>query len=805
MGPVSPGSPVQDVITVKTDHLAGSSECSSLRHYGGSGGGVEERSEQAAQRHGDIVQDTPGVRSSPDTDSSAVSWNGSGSRPQFQRAEIKQIKPQLLPLIGETDIDTIEIAVPGSRGFIQVIAGDTKHCEKQRSGRCHHIVETDIDEVESAAPQAGSRTLSKALARETKLSKTALCRRFNRILETDLDEVESTILGFGTHSKVLAGETKLSRRCHEIMETDIDAIESAIPVYEVYESLETHIDEPDLGMYKSHLGVSQDTVRKPSGGVTLTRKPNGPIAIESLGEVFETSLDDSQCDSEYGDVDAICLELDSDGFVYWAEPIRVSSTSPALSQSEGRQGGTPSPPTGPIGLDSSSSSPDQAIHSLPSRSPETASVRNASLETLSYVAVDTSIGADTASSPASPSLPSHHQHSQQNVKKCRSVSVQMPSFPSTRTVSHIIKRKDVPYMMVISKPNPMSTSLPCLDTSTPLRAVQTWTDLQLQRKGLNTTSRGGLQAYLSAGSLRAMNTEIPLSPATVFSSDPTFMTASSRWSTDSLPGSAASFQSNSVSLDTGLWPEEEDEDSDMTVGMVKDRLEEKLWEGSLANRGACCCSCDRHHTCAQTHLNRQPSAQNLPYSLDELEGMICCLRKFRVVLADIEEQVSEDQATVFNALSETDREELCDITQLRKAVKKEASELELQLKELAHHYDENFKMKMHRLLNEQSLLCSQLRLLPPHVATPPAESATATRCVSTQCSLLPFSVAQPHGDLSASTDALEAESPPTPECLATDSPTLGCSTTKPDKLDFVGFLQRLKESLRPSVNSESLE
>ncbi|CAL8238138.1 unnamed protein product [Merluccius merluccius] len=544
-------------------------------------------------------------------------------------------------------------------------------------------------------------------------------------------------------------------------------------------------------MYKSRFGVSEDKVLEPNGGATLIHKPTGPIAIESLGEVFETSLDGSQCDSEYGDVDAICLELDSDGFIYWAEPIRVSSTSPALNQLEGCWAGIAAPPAGPIGLDSSSSSPDPAIDSLSSRSPETDSVRNASLKTLSCVGAGTSIGADTASSPTSPSLPAHHQRSQQNVKKCRSVSVQMPSFLSTCTVSNIIKRKDVPYTTVISEPKPMSTSLPCLDTSTPLCAVQSWTDLQLQRKGLNTTSWGGLQASLSPGSLRAVNTEMPLSPTTVFSSDPTFMTASnSHWSTDTLPVSATSFQSNSMSLvgTSGLWPEDEDEDSDIKIGKLKDRLEEKLWEGPLVNHKSCCYSCDGHHTCAQTHLNRQPSAQNLPYSLDELEGMICCLQKFRVVLADIEEQVSEDQATVFNALSETDREEVCDITELRKAVKQEAVELELQLTELAHHYDENFKMKMHRLLTEQSLLCSHLRLLPPPVAISPAESATPTQSISTQCSLPTFSVVQPH----TSTDASEVELPPLPECLAIDSPMLGSSATKPDKLDFVGFLQRVR-------------
>ena len=93
---------------------------------------------------------------------------------------------------------------------------------------------------------------------------------------------------------------------------------------------------------------------------------------------------------------------------------------------------------------------------------------------------------------------------------------------------------------------------------------------------------------------------------------------------------------------------------------------------------------------------------------------------------------------------------------------------------------------MQRLLSEQSLLCSQLRLLHPpgatlHVggATLHVGGATPVRSVSTQCSLLPAPQQQGGPPLG-------------PGVLAFDSPTLGCTTTKPDKLDFVGFLQRVR-------------
>ena len=56
--------------------------------------------------------------------------------------------------------------------------------------------------------------------------------------------------------------------------------------------------------------------------------------------------------------------------------------------------------------------------------------------------------------------------------------------------------------------------------------------------------------------------------------------------------------------------------------------------------------------------------------------------------------------------------------------------------------------------------------------------ATPVRSVSTQCSLPPASQQQ--------------GGPPPGTEPGLDSPTLGCTTAKPDKLDFVGFLQRVR-------------
>ncbi|XP_045909320.1 protein ITPRID2-like isoform X2 [Micropterus dolomieu] len=80
------------------------------------------------------------------------------------------------------------------------------------------------------------------------------------------------------------------------------------------------------------------------------------------------------------------------------------------------------------------------------------------------------------------------------------------------------------------------------------------------------------------------------------------------------------------------------------------------------------------------------------YSLDELEEMMLCLQQFRSVLSNMEEQLSEEQAAVYTSLSDQDREKVRDIMELRQKVKQEAGELEMQLNELAHHYDDSLKM-----------------------------------------------------------------------------------------------------------------
>ncbi|XP_076577530.1 uncharacterized protein LOC143314411 [Chaetodon auriga] len=114
---------------------------------------------------------------------------------------------------------------------------------------------------------------------------------------------------------------------------------------------------------------------------------------------------------------------------------------------------------------------------------------------------------------------------------------------------------------------------------------------------------------------------------------------------------------------------------------------------------------------------------------------------------------------------------------------------------------------MHGLLDEQSLLCSQLRVFLPGTL-PTSLSPTHDRTVASQCCLLPWiTPAEMH--LSAhmpSWSTCNVDSPrQSPSGSENICEGLGCSPTQTGKLEIVGFLQRLKESLRHSVNTDSLE
>ncbi|KAB5586766.1 hypothetical protein PHYPO_G00005330 [Pangasianodon hypophthalmus] len=220
--------------------------------------------------------------------------------------------------------------------------------------------------------------------------------------------------------------------------------------------------------------------------------------------------------------------------------------------------------------------------------------------------------------------------------------------------------------------------------------------------------------------------------------------------------------------------------------------EDTRWETALWSGAQSCGSCGhkQRFCCQNKNSEEQYSgspeqlhpASSLPYSMEELISMMRCMWKFRKMLTEIEERLEEEQESVNSSISEEHRAEVQDILKLRTAVKKESEMLEQQLSDLVEAYDDNVKMKMNRLLDEQSHLCTQLRFTPQpgHISK---------KSVGIQCTLL--------------TDSPES-------CLSTqltdDTRLIHSSEWSPggkaDKLDFVGFIKSLKDG---PISNDSLE
>lgn len=307
------------------------------------------------------------------------------------------------------------------------------------------------------------------------------------------------------------------------------------------------------------------------------------IKTDSFDLEFQTSVDGSE--GENGDVDAFFRQVDTEGLVYWAEPIQISSSTSVLEESGGSEAsdgcsGNYELPQGPAVLDVLPSG--RPISLLPSTTADTDQSRNAS-----------TASSNTHSSSSLPSLPS--SLATPNLKSSsRSVSVQMSSSLS----SHIVHRKDIPYMR-----NPkcasLSNILP-LDTSTPFRAVQSWTDLQIQRNTLNSQlSSGACPSVSNKVSIHTSASKITQRPA--LTND---------------PGMGRYDRTGSGSVDKGLWPEEE-------VDKDGDEDEDKLWEGNQTAPMAWYCN---HHCacCTQRSYNKQHTVGKSPVS----NNILCIMHPY---------------------------------------------------------------------------------------------------------------------------------------------------------------------------------
>ncbi|KAM9713062.1 uncharacterized protein itprid1 [Menidia menidia] len=243
------------------------------------------------------------------------------------------------------------------------------------------------------------------------------------------------------------------------------------------------------------------------------------------------------------------------------------------------------------------------------------------------------------------------------------------SFPS----SHIIKRKDVPYSTESKPVNPLHNVR--LNLSTPFQAVRSWTELRIHLNAKKIL-HGSVHTFPNHWNLT--DTEQTTTPSRFL--------MSSKW--HSHEGILTAIEKNNTSLNPRHWTDDQKE---------RDAKE----------NGVLSCDCSRARG-GRSKEGIKPA--NSPNAADEFKKTILCLQRFCSVLGNMEDQISVDQSEVYSILSNADRENIRHIEKLRFAVKMEAVELEMQLKEQFHQDNEILKMSMLQLLDEQSRFCSQVSL-----------------------------------------------------------------------------------------------
>ncbi|XP_072323466.1 protein ITPRID1 isoform X2 [Scyliorhinus torazame] len=144
------------------------------------------------------------------------------------------------------------------------------------------------------------------------------------------------------------------------------------------------------------------------------------------------------------------------------------------------------------------------------------------------------------------------------------------------------------------------------------------------------------------------------------------------------------------------------------------------------------CSCHHHHCSsmwfngkdgktAVSHSERQliKTLQQLqqtariisasPHALQEVETMKKSLYGFRNRLLDLEQEITEQQASVYNVLTKDERDDVKRLRNLRQAVRHEVSEMEVQLEDRTRQLGEGMGM-FQSLVEEQSSFCSYIDL-----------------------------------------------------------------------------------------------
>lgn len=267
------------------------------------------------------------------------------------------------------------------------------------------------------------------------------------------------------------------------------------------------------------------------------------IEIDSLDLVFESSEPGVQSEN----LEAFFQDGGVEGLVYWAEPIQVSNPTPLLEETQSQEAAD-----GLCGLEPLVPPPGRATPSSSSSPPS----------------------AETDHPPAKDAPPS---------LSCPGFSLQM----SLPLASHIVHRKDIPY-----ETNPQCSRLPSvlrLDTSTPYRAVQSWTDLQIQRNILTKMFMQGL-FHTIPNKATASNGVPEGAPSQRLAPHGLTGTTRNKWSV-SEPGIRA------------LRPDEEVH----TSGSEGENL---LWDQRQINM-MCSCACCR---CIQSSSNTQQAHGKSPVS-----------------------------------------------------------------------------------------------------------------------------------------------------------------------------------------------
>lgn len=317
---------------------------------------------------------------------------------------------------------------------------------------------------------------------------------------------------------------------------------------------------------------------------TPTQTPSGVLDVteeSSCDPDTDSWLDGPAGEGEGGDalLSAVLEQADTEGLVYWAEPIQVSVCSPVGDDPSGREAAADSAHF--------TSPPDESSHS-----PRPQFVEN---EAALFSATPSSFILNPLTFPSA----------------AASLKFSSCSLPSSLS-SHIAHRRDVPF--AARSNSAVLSGLFALDTSTPFRAVQSWTELQIQRR---TATRA------AQSTARRPHDEVHRGRG----GDGVKVW---RRRTQTAARDCVCGHQCTAGNQEGASERQE-------VGSISVR-ESKVSTHSPSSR-----------------LSTAPCVSSPQSSMAELQEMSRCLRHYCSVFSSLEEQLGEEQAESYQLLSEQDR------------------------------------------------------------------------------------------------------------------------------------------------------